>query len=419
MTVRAKINLSRSGNRLVWAGRGYQPDCDFPKGAVIGKEMETMSDAYLQVKTEDGKVYFVAHADLRRGVLMDADEAASWQRKRDTIPPRSPKMSPLNYRKAMAKTRIIYHQYPKKDGGKTDCRDGIAAAWVARKFFSGTDIEMHGCVYPTTDAEGNQVIDRSDVEPGDRLVIVDFSFPKHVLDEWANQGCEIIVLDHHESAENALQGFTAGILWFDKTQCGATLTWDYFFGDRPRPAFLEYVQDGDHYNFDLPYSEEINEAISWLRMRNAQMELDQLDVFEAIAPYTQQQLVTILAPIGCMLLKKKNKQIADIAARHVWMDISGHKVPVVELLEDWESRLTSGICRSLYRQFPDAPFSACYQKLKTGEISWSFRSDKKGGNFHVGAIAQQFGGGGHHNAAGATVSADTEVAKEIVPVLLG
>ena len=52
---------------------------------------------------------------------------------------------------------------------------------------------------------------------------------------------------------------------------------------------------------------------------------------------------------------------------------------------------------SLYRQYPDALFSACFS---TSNQTWSLRSDKHGNNTDVGAIASYFGGGGHHNSAG-------------------
>ena len=44
-------------------------------------------------------------------------------------------------------------------------------------------------------------------------------------------------------------------------------------------------------------------------------------------------------------------------------------------------------------------FAACYFEVENGKFQYSLRSR---GNFDVSAIARQFGGGGHKNAAGFT-----------------
>jgi hypothetical protein len=65
MTVKASVSLKIEQNRLVYAGRGYQPDADFARGQIIGEEQLPSSDNYLQVTTKDGKSYFVDHANVQ------------------------------------------------------------------------------------------------------------------------------------------------------------------------------------------------------------------------------------------------------------------------------------------------------------------------------------------------------------------
>ena len=65
MTVKATVSLNIEQNRLVYAGRGYQPDADFPRGEIIGEEQLSSSDDYLQVTTKEGKSYFVHHANVQ------------------------------------------------------------------------------------------------------------------------------------------------------------------------------------------------------------------------------------------------------------------------------------------------------------------------------------------------------------------
>lgn len=63
MTIKALVNLNQKGNHLVWAGRGHQPECDYPTGTVIGEEITPCSEQWLQVETKDGKKLYVAHGN--------------------------------------------------------------------------------------------------------------------------------------------------------------------------------------------------------------------------------------------------------------------------------------------------------------------------------------------------------------------
>lgn len=55
---------------------------------------------------------------------------------------------------------------------------------------------------------------------------------------------------------------------------------------------------------------------------------------------------------------------------------------------------------SFFRSIKDVDFGVAFLEEEKGKFSMSFRSKK---NFDVSIIAKQFGGGGHKNAAGATV----------------
>lgn len=69
--------------------------------------------------------------------------------------------------------RVFYHQV--KPG--IDCPDGIAAAWIVfNALKEDHDIKIVGVCYQSEIPE---------VEPGDRVFIVDFSFPADIQDIWA------------------------------------------------------------------------------------------------------------------------------------------------------------------------------------------------------------------------------------------
>lgn len=274
------------------------------------------------------------------------------------------------------KTTIIYHNV------KPDfpCPDGLAAAWVGAK------------VYPDADLIGWQYQEESPpkITPDSRVVIVDFSFPKEVLQNWTDAGCEVVVIDHHKSAQAMLEGFAGGILRFDMGKCGAVLTWEYFFPDQPIPVFLQYVQDQDLWEWKLPHSEAVREAFAKL-WRSFQL-------FDQLYPMNQQEFLDFMLPIGQPRLDEKNRKVEAIAQRHTWQELAGYRIPVVALVEG-EERLRSDVCAWLYKNYPDAPFTASY-RVENGVEHWDLRSDKNGNNFDVSEIAVQFNGGGHHNAAG-------------------
>ena len=277
-------------------------------------------------------------------------------------------------------TKIIYHQ----TSPGIDCPDGIASAWVTHKVFP--DAEIIGASYQGEMPQVNE---------GDRLIIVDFSFSAEILESWADKGCEITIIDHHKTALNDLAQLSDRILQkFDMNQCGATLAWRYFLTEEPMPVFLEYVRDRDLWNFELEKTEEIYEAVAHIGRSFA--------LFDALEPLSRQQLIEAFAPLGERLLAPKRQRISEIAKTAEWKKIAGHKVLAVEIPQE-EARLASDVCSKLYNENLDSPFVMAYSKNKEEGWNLSFRSNKKVGNFDVSAIARQFGGGGHHNASGAGV----------------
>lgn len=278
------------------------------------------------------------------------------------------------------KIKIIYHEV--KRG--VPCPDGLASAWVAHKKYPQAD--LFGCCYQCPPE------DLPPVNAGDRLIIVDFSFPHDLLAQWETMGCEIELYDHHKTAQ-ALLGDTKTLssrIIFDQTECGATLVFKSLFPDSKRPIFLDYIKDRDLWNKELPFSDEIHTAIGALGRS--------FELFDVLEKLTFIEL-HVLGRLGEALLIKKRQQISAIADRATQGYFYGVlNIPVVEL-SDHEDYLVSDLCEELYRnRYPTALFVAV--RASTG--TWSLRSNKThaDGGFDVGAFAKRLGGGGHRNAAG-------------------
>lgn len=277
----------------------------------------------------------------------------------------------------MKKVKIIYHAISVDP--LINCPDGISAAVVAAKWCkeNGKEFKLEGAEYQgaVPSAEGF-----------DSIIVVDFSFPRDVIEAWIGGGIEVIQLDHHKTAQENFLGFDLEGIIFDMRECGATLTWKYFFPGREVPAYLEYVKDRDLWNFDLEGSKEIHEAISALGRTPDRVErLLECSLFD---------LVDMFFPLGRWLLGPKRAAIARAAERMEWVTLDGESIPLVRLKEG-EDRLVSDICEKLYTSYPCA-FVACL----TTKGNISLRSDKHGNNTDVGEIAKRHGGGGHRNASG-------------------
>ena len=84
---------------------------------------------------------------------------------------------------------VIYH---------ANCWDGFCAAWIARKALG--EIEPFPAYYGA-----------SPPDVKDRIVyMLDFSYPRDVMDRLLTEARRTVVLDHHKTAQEALDACTSG-----------------------------------------------------------------------------------------------------------------------------------------------------------------------------------------------------------------
>jgi uncharacterized protein len=288
-------------------------------------------------------------------------------------------------------TVIIYHEVKKG----IPCPDGQASAWIAHKVYP--EAEIVGCVY------GDPLPD--EIDDGEKVIIVDFSFPAQLLESLADRSCKVTVIDHHKTAWENLKDLSACITQkFDMAECGATLTWMHFFPDQPIPDFLLYVKDRDLWLHQLQLTHEIHAAIGYIGRSFA--------LYDMLEPLSKFQLQAVFRKLGMKLLAEKQAKIEQIAKRvEIFLieipdadgdfppaNIAKYAAPGIRLNADGsEDYLVSDICAHLYtHDYPASPFVLCI----TSDGTTSLRSNKDGSNFDVSAIAKAMGGGGHRNSAG-------------------
>lgn len=251
-------------------------------------------------------------------------------------------------------TVVLYH---------AECADGFGAAWALwRQFPEARFLPVkHGNPPPSGLKD-------------QRVVIVDFSYARETLETMAEQADDLLILDHHITAEKALTGLPYA--YFDLKKSGAVLAWEWAH-DRPAPWLLDYIQDKDLWTWALPQSREINAAIAshpfefqtWNRFRQKDLEQE-----------------------GRAILRYEHELVSKLAGQAVPVEFQGVTVPSVQ-----SAILTSQIGERLSA---DAPFCIIWHD-RDGRRYYSMRSREDGTD--VGAIAASFGGGGHTHAAGFSV----------------
>lgn len=253
-------------------------------------------------------------------------------------------------------THVLYH---------ANCADGFGAAYAAWLVLGAKASYLpvrHGDTPPMLSSDA-------------QVAIVDFSYPREALLSFKDRVQGLIVLDHHKSAAQELEGLDFAV--FDLDRSGARMAWDYWHPVTEIPQLLAYVEDRDLWRWLLPESREVSTALHSYAM---EFELWQaMDVEE-------------LKTEGRAILRYQNLQIARAVGRARHLRLGNYKIPTVNSCL-FQSEIGDELCKA----FPDAPFSGVYYLNAKGVEAWSLRSI---GDFDVAAVAAKFGGGGHRNAAG-------------------
>lgn len=256
-------------------------------------------------------------------------------------------------------TYILYH----------NDADGFCAAWVFYK------VIPDAIFFPVQYGEDppEQLLKVGECS---NLYIIDFSYPKKVLQELATYS-PLTVLDHHKSAEEALRDLP--FCHFDMNRAGCMMAYDYWVERGVKSAvnydIVKYIQDHDLWRFELPSSKEVRAALASYPFNFAIW-----DTFE----------VQNLIAEGKSILRFQERMIERHIKHATETNFHGHKVLMTNCTE------SSIISEVAGRLAMDREFGVTFFDTQDERI-YSLRSRS---NFDVSAFAKQFGGGGHAKAAG-------------------
>ena len=261
----------------------------------------------------------------------------------------------------LANPLVVYH---------APCPDGFGAAYAAWCHF-GNEAEYVGAGYgisPELDVQGRDVF------------VLDFSFPRPQLESMRQAANSLIILDHHKTAQEDLDGFPGAI--FDMTKSGARLAWEYFHPSQPVPKLLAYIEDRDLWNWVLP---ESNDFLAYLDT----LPFD-FKAWDDLAHVSDDQLKELL--IVGRHMNAKYDSLAAIMAEGAepvrFCGMAGSKL-------NGSSLFSSKLGELLY--LANGTFALIW-RIEKGLLYVSLRA--KQGTVDVAEMARRFGGGGHTAAAG-------------------
>lgn len=258
-----------------------------------------------------------------------------------------------------------------------NCADGFGAAWVFKRF-ADREHDFFAGIYQSEppDVEGRDVY------------LVDFSYKRGVVEQLCERATRVVLIDHHKTAIEDLAPLIESRrieALVNVGKSGATLAWQWFHGhnERDMPQLLRHIEDQDLWRFALAGTREIQ--------ANVFSHPYDFEVWDRLMERPVEELIAEGRAIERKHLKDIRELLPVVTRR---MTIGGHNVPIANLPYIHVSDAAHELARG-------EPFAGCYWDTPNGRV-FGLRSSPDG--LDVSDIAKQYGGGGHRNAAGFTVS---------------
>lgn len=271
---------------------------------------------------------------------------------------------------------VMYH---------ANCADGFGAAWALYQHF-GDDVDYTPVDYSSPPPLEDFV--------GKKVLMVDVSFPRAVLQEQIAASDAFFLLDHHATAKNEVQGLDPQNVFFDMNRSGAGLAWDFAFPGLKAPLLVKTVQDRDLWRFVLPHSKELLAVLDVMPRTFA--------AWNAFQHRLDTELDNVIQE-GKMLCLQFDSQLRTVMKTAHPIRHGSHKGWAMNAPYIFASE--GG---TLLAQKDDSDFGFVWvlEPNNTVRCSWRTTDDNP---VTARQLAEQFGGGGHKHASGARISFDTFV----------
>lgn len=267
------------------------------------------------------------------------------------------------------------------------CPDGFGAAWAVWRAWGPSGHFVARGHSDDLDAFAHE---------GDEVVFVDIAPTVEKAIELGEVAGKFVILDHHLTARDRFSddprllpslADRGHLVRFDLAHSGAVLAWNHFHPEEPVPALLAYVEDQDLWNWKLPESDAVNAVIgsyprdfeSWGTLARRSWE----DLAREGAPLLRAQRVDVEQALRfAHPVRVGDMRIEAVNALHHRSHI-GHELSK----------------RAAFGHPVGLAYRMCGSRVDVSIYSI--------GDVDVSAMARRYGGGGHRNASGFSLSLHT------------
>ena len=320
------------------------------------------------------------------------------------------------------KPLVIYH---------ASCADGFGAAFSAWLKL-GDDAEYMPMNYlkPMDWFDPRNWMDRE-------VYILDFSFPRDIMEDAFKIARKVVWLDHHKSIFDELgkpldkevteedifgHPYEPHHIRLINGMSGAMIAWTYFHPGTEVPMFIRHIDDYDRWQFKIEGTKAFNKAI-W---SHAPWSFEQWrDWFYDVEDGFNHKYWAAFYIEGAAILRAHDANVQSVVkggarpcsivpaiinssdsykAPWVWWhdEECGDTCGANGLAANCPPHLASDVGHELANQ--SGTFGLLWSIDKDNVCRCSLRSN---GDYDVSAIAKAFGGGGHRNAAGFQIDIQT------------
>ncbi len=249
------------------------------------------------------------------------------------------------------------------------CTDGFMSATVVYRWLreQGIDIntvEFYNGYY------GNDFAALPERMRDKYVIVCDFSFEKKLFDEMleTTKG-NILMLDHHKTAQENLRDIDEQYVTFDMYHSGAFITWTYFYGFMGIPKAIQYVEDNDIWTKALP---QTNEFTAYIFSKD--FDFEQYNQF-----FDEKYLTETVFPSGSGMVIQNNLHIHNICKKAIPCFIKVDKI-IVKQNDEKNPKVKFVVGKNLFKnsdndvdnkksQFDDEESTANTKKAKPENVT--------------------------------------------------
>ncbi len=290
---------------------------------------------------------------------------------------------------------IVYHKC---------CPDGVSGLWCAHKYNKNEfeKISMNAGVDPIFETTDKDII-FIDVCPSINYLLVHTKIAK-----------SITVIDHHKSAfdiynkNNVILDEIENLkMIFDMNRSGAQMAWDFFFENKPRCWFIDYVGDRDLWKWELPNSKEISASFDF---KNYFMEED-LEKLDLLSNFTNEEKNQLIST--GLIINEYQQQLIESALDYsyeaiLYVDDKIYNVRISHIIGGMVSELGNKLATECLSDGSLPDFGVVWNyNIKSETWYVSLRGHDNSPDLSI--IAKHFGGGGHAKASGFKIESPQKI----------